>query len=190
MSGENENTRKRILTSVGQGGMLNKKSINSLLEADPSLSTNSQFMAAVKNVKGTNGITFLMEAAKAGNVPRLQELLSFGANVNIQDNRGKPALAYAVEGGHPEAVRFLMSVSDTEEVEIAKLRVNMRLAKIDVDLDPRSGFKGNTQQLRAEKATLTQIHEILSAAPFPRGGGSTRKTRSRKRKTRKMKNRR
>jgi hypothetical protein len=82
-----------------------------------------------------------------------------------------------------------MSVSDTEEVEIAKLRVSMRLAKIDVDLDPRSGFKGNTQRLRDEKATLTQIHEILSAAPFPRGG-SSRKTRSRKRKTRKMKNRR
>jgi len=56
MSGENENTRKRIFTSVAQGGLLNKKSINSLLEADPSLTTNSQVMAAVKNVKGANAM--------------------------------------------------------------------------------------------------------------------------------------
>ena len=79
--------------------------------------------------------------------------------------------------------------SDLEDIEMCLLRVNNRIAKIDVDLNPQSGFKGNSEMLRTEKAPLIEIREILAAATPPAasssllpggGGGSNRKRKSRK----------
>jgi ankyrin repeat protein len=128
-----------------------------------------------------------MHAAFIGDVPRLQELMGFGENVKSQNNRGKTALSYAIQGGKLEAVRFLVRYADLEDMEMGKLRINNRIAKIDVDLDPRSGFKGNSEMLRTEKATLNEIYEILTgaitaASQFPRGGSQPRKEHRKSRK--------
>lgn len=180
---------KAVFSSLTQGKILNSKSLGSLLEADPSLSRNNQMMSAGKSVKGPRGRTRLMHAAFIGDLSRLQELMSFGENVKNQNNRGKTALRYAIEGGKPEAVRFLVPFSDLEDIEMCLLRVNNRIAKIDVDLNPQSGFKGNSEMLRTEKAALIEIREILAAATPPAatssllpggGGGSNRKRKSRK----------
>ena len=180
---------KAVFSSLTQGKILNSKSLGALLEADPSLSRNNQMMSAGKSVKGPRGRTRLMHAAFIGDLSRLQELMSFGENVKNQNNRGKTALRYAIEGGKPEAVRFLVPFSDLEDIEMCLLRVNNRIAKIDVDLNPQSGFKGNSEMLRTEKAPLIEIREILAAATPPAasssllpggGGGSNRKRKSRK----------
>lgn len=192
---------KAVFSSLTQGKILNSKSLGALLEADPSLSHNNQMMSAGKSVKGPRGRTRLMHAAFIGDLSRLQELMSFGENVKNQNNRGKTALRYAIEGGKPEAVRFLVPFSDLEDIEMCLLRVNNRIAKIDVDLNPQSGFKGNSEMLRTEKAPLIEIREILAAATPPAasssllpggggGGGSNRKTRKRgNRKNRKSRSR-
>ena len=186
---------KAVFSSLTQGKILNSKSLGSLLEADPSLSRNNQMMSAGKSVKGPRGRTRLMHAAFIGDLSRLQELMSFGENVKNQNNRGKTALRYAIEGGKPEAVRLLVPFSDLEDIEMCLLRVNNRIAKIDVDLNPQSGFKGNSEMLRTEKAPLIEIREILAAAIppaassslLPGGGGGGSSSSKRKRKSRKGK---
>ena len=191
MSEGNENTKKQVFTSLAQQGLLTRKNTKTLFKVDPSLRKNVQFMAAVKNQKGPKGRTSLMHAAKIGNIERLEELVGFGANLDIEDKRGKTALIYAIEGRQLEAIRFL--VDHGADRDSAILRINMLLTKIDVDLDPRSGFKGNSEMLNAEKEYLKGILKILKPTPpastsslLPGGGSSSNR---KARKTRKRGNR-
>ena len=193
---EGNETKKQVFTSLAQQGLLTRKNVKAIFKVDPSLRKNVQFMAAVKNLKGPKGRTSLMHAAKIGDIERLEELVRFGANLDIEDKRGKTALIYAIEGRQVDSIRFL--VDHKADRDSAILRINMLLTKIDVDLDPRSGFKGNSEMLNAEKEYLKGILEILKPAPpaassslLPGGGGgSNRKTRKRgNRKSRKSNSR-
>jgi ankyrin repeat protein len=97
-----------VFTSLVQDKMLNSKSLSSLLQAFRGLSKNSQMMSAGKYVKGKLGRIRLMHAALMGDVPRLQELISFGENVNSEDDNGFTALTWAAFAGRIEAVRALL----------------------------------------------------------------------------------
>ena len=50
----------------------------------------------------------LMLAAKNGDLPTVQALLSHGANVNLADNKGRTALMLAAENGHLAIVQTLL----------------------------------------------------------------------------------
>jgi hypothetical protein len=55
------------------------------------------------------GETMLMRAAGEGNVSRVRNLLTRGAEVNDKDNGGRTALMKAVAGGHAAVVRLLLA---------------------------------------------------------------------------------
>ena len=54
-----------------------------------------------------NGCTATILAAKNGHKDVVQFLINFGAKINEQDNSGKTALDYAIEGGHNETMELL-----------------------------------------------------------------------------------
>lgn len=77
----------------------------------------------------SSGEQLRAEAAK-GNISRLQELLSAGADVNAKDSSGVTALMEAVHAGQVEAVKFLISrgadvntTADRDGVQITPLSV-------------------------------------------------------------------
>ena len=51
----------------------------------------------------------LLQAAKDGNINKVKELLSEGANVNAKDSNGKTALMYAAEKGYLDIVKLLVN---------------------------------------------------------------------------------
>ena len=55
----------------------------------------------------SNWDILLIQAARQGNLARVQALLSQGANVNATDVQNTTALIYAVQGGHREIVAIL-----------------------------------------------------------------------------------
>ncbi|MDJ0565930.1 MAG: ankyrin repeat domain-containing protein, partial [Microcystis sp. M49629_WE12] len=55
----------------------------------------------------SNWDILLIQAARQGNLARVQALLSQGANVNATDGQNTTALIYAVQGGHREIVAIL-----------------------------------------------------------------------------------
>lgn len=57
---------------------------------------------------GQNGFTELMCAAALGEIDRLKELLTYGANVNSVDHDGATALMRAARSGHAEAVDLIL----------------------------------------------------------------------------------
>ena len=54
-----------------------------------------------------NDLTALMWAAAYGHTGTVKLLLGRGADAGARDNRGKTALAMAVEGGHKETEQLL-----------------------------------------------------------------------------------
>lgn len=66
-----------------------------------------QFGADLDQVDKLYGWTPLVHAASEGNVPCLQELLSVGANPNIVDEKGLPAMYYAAWEGHLACMKLL-----------------------------------------------------------------------------------
>ena len=54
------------------------------------------------------GITDLMEAAAAGNLRRIDELLETGVNINTIDINGRTALSNAAGAGYTPVVRHLI----------------------------------------------------------------------------------
>jgi len=108
---KNENTKKakalNVLTRVAQSGMLSGKNTSAVLLTLPELRLNSQFMGAVKGVKGSGGRTRVMYAAFTGNMDELQKLVT-AKNVNDTDITGQTALLFATFQEHADAVRFLV----------------------------------------------------------------------------------
>jgi ankyrin repeat protein len=66
-------------------------------------------LAAGENPKAKydNDLTALMWAAAYGHTATAKVLLERGAEVGARDNRGKSALAMALEGGHKETEALL-----------------------------------------------------------------------------------
>jgi len=65
---------------------------------------------ATVNLRGDNGFTALMYAARNGNTPVVNALLSNGAAVNVADNEGETALMKAAAAScNEETVRALLS---------------------------------------------------------------------------------
>jgi len=102
-----QNRAANILSRVAQSRMLNGSSTGAVLEALPPLSLNTQFMGAVKGVRGPGGRTRVMYAAFTGNMEKLRELVN-GANVNEADITGQTPLIFAAFEEHMDAVRFLV----------------------------------------------------------------------------------
>ena len=55
-----------------------------------------------------NGRTKLMNASREGNLKKVKQLLSEGADVNKKSKYGVNSLGYAVEEGHLEVVKALI----------------------------------------------------------------------------------
>ncbi|KAK3314966.1 SPX domain-containing protein [Apodospora peruviana] len=66
-----------------------------------------QYGADLDQIDKLYGWTPLVHAASEGNVPCLQALLDVGANSDILDEKGLPALYYAAWEGHLECMRLL-----------------------------------------------------------------------------------
>ena len=54
------------------------------------------------------GESTLMRAAQQGNLAAVDAELAAGSDVNLQDRRGRTALAYAIANGHEEIVKVLL----------------------------------------------------------------------------------
>lgn len=67
-----------------------------------------QFGADLDQIDKLYGWTPLVHAASEGNVPCLRALLDEGANPNILDEKGLPALYYAAWEGHLECMNLLI----------------------------------------------------------------------------------
>jgi ankyrin repeat protein len=61
------------------------------------------------NVVDRHGHTALMEAAKAGDVETVKDLLHRGAEVDARSEKSKTALHYAAANGHVEVVKILLA---------------------------------------------------------------------------------
>lgn len=114
MSENNEKNKKtkkakalNVLTRVAQSKMLSGKNTSAVLLALPELRLDTQFMGAVKGVKGAGGRTRVMYAAFTGNMDELQKLVT-AKNVNDADITGQTALLFATFQEHVDAVRFLV----------------------------------------------------------------------------------
>jgi len=71
------------------------------------LSLLKQHGADLDQIDRLYGWTPLVHAASEGNVPCLQELLNVGANPNILDEKGLPAVYYAAWEGHLTCMQLL-----------------------------------------------------------------------------------
>lgn len=60
------------------------------------------------NAKGKNGHTQLMDAAKAGQLDQITDLLQRGADITASSDKGKTALHYAAANGQTAAVKLLV----------------------------------------------------------------------------------
>lgn len=87
--------------------------------------TQGRSDAASHEAATTSAPLTLVEAADAGDVDRLREMLSAGADVNTPDAEGMTLLMRAARGGHLEAVFLLLdfganpSIADTGKMTAA-----------------------------------------------------------------------
>lgn len=86
-------------------------------------------------------LTDLMQAAGAGDLGRLQELIRYGVNVNERSLNGSTALMFAARNNHVDVVRLLLAAGADSQI------------KTD---------KGNTAHNFAAKAGHQQVLQILS----------------------------
>jgi len=82
-----------------------------------------------------------MQAAGAGDVARLHELIQYGADVNQQTPSGNTALMYAARNNHLEAVKLLLEVGTNPHIKTER---------------------GNTARTFAEKAGHRHVVELLA----------------------------
>lgn len=74
------------------------------------------------NVKNEKGNTPLIISASLGDVPSVQSLMAYRADVNAANNDGNTALIYAARYNHPEIIRELLKPQTMQ----APLDVNMQ----------------------------------------------------------------
>ena len=75
------------------------KFINSVKTATPDQIVEMLGNGADINTKGRKGITPLMSALEANNIPAIKLILDNGPDINAADNNGKTVLMYALEYG-------------------------------------------------------------------------------------------
>ena len=51
----------------------------------------------------------LIEAAKQGDIQKVTDFVTLGANIDAQDNQGRTPLKWAIENKHPEVVVVLLN---------------------------------------------------------------------------------
>jgi len=73
----------------------------------------------------------LLQAAKQGNLKKLNELLSKGADVNAKDGNGNSVLLYAIKHNKVEAVNFLLSKGANLEAKNKNIRTPLMFAIIE-----------------------------------------------------------
>lgn len=61
------------------------------------------------NAKNRHGHTALMDAAKAGDLDAVTDLLARGADITARSEKNKTALHYAAANGHVDVVKLLIS---------------------------------------------------------------------------------
>lgn len=72
------------------------------------------------NAVDRHGHTALMQAAKAGDIETVKDLLHRGAALDTRSEKGKTALHYAAANGHVEVVKLLLAQGaeiDARDVE-------------------------------------------------------------------------
>jgi ankyrin repeat protein len=114
-------------------------------------------------VKGPNGETMLMLAARNGNPQAVQVLLEAGAEVNARETiRGTTALMWAIEQKHPEAVKVLLAGGADHSAKSGGAglprnymanRVNLRAVELAQDRRRRAAAAGITYD---EQLTIDQ----------------------------------
>ena len=63
----------------------------------------------------------LIEAAKSGDVERVEQALAAGADVDSRDAAGATALMFAAHGGHLDAVQALIAAGKPPKVAITAI---------------------------------------------------------------------
>lgn len=120
----------------------------------------------------------LHEAARTGNLQRVQELINTGANVNEIDKRGDTPLVCAIANHQPEIVQFLVGGGGADVNEYtegytslsrAVLRGNLDIVKIllntpDIDVNQCNGDGETPFSLSIKQAGLHQKNKEDDAA--------------------------
>lgn len=114
------------------------------------------------NAVDRHGHTALMQAAKAGEVEAVKDLLHRGAALDARSEKGKTALHYAAAHGHVEVVRLLLEKGAEIDARDLEWHTPLMLAAIygcnhtvqalvQAGADPAIKTKaGNTAMLYAE----------------------------------------
>ena len=100
----------------------------------------------------------LLKAATAGEVAKVERLLTKGADVNARDQDGRTALMMAALGGHTETVKALMAAAVQGHTEIVEVLID---AGADVNAKDQDGA---TALMLAKSKGHTEIVEILKQA--------------------------
>ncbi|KAI1817144.1 hypothetical protein GGS20DRAFT_102228 [Poronia punctata] len=96
-----------------------------------------QYGADLDQIDKLYGWTPLVHAASEGNVPCLQELLNVGADPNILDEKGLPAVYYAAWEGHLTCMQLLTPYQkDKTETSVEMQDAGTLLAPIDSGTGP------------------------------------------------------
>jgi serine/threonine protein kinase/ankyrin repeat protein len=121
------------------------------------------------------GESALHLAARAGNVPLLQWLLSYGMDESVRTRDGKSALDYADAAGHSQVLGFLKDWRSSKAstvrtkraasdamLEAASRNVDALKKQIEGGIDPASrDAAGNTALHKAAKASQTECVKYL-----------------------------
>jgi ankyrin repeat protein len=97
-----------VIVMCAQNGFSNE--VLPFIHLDRSFNVDAQLWGAMKNVKNSRGKTHLMHACAIGNMPKVNFLLSLGADITLVDNLYKTLLMYATQYGHLDIVDRLLTL--------------------------------------------------------------------------------
>ena len=117
--------------------------VERLLAADPE----------ARERPGADGLRPLAIAARVGNVPVVESLLSAGAKIDARDATGRTALHHAAAEGRVEAIEVLLNAGADRTIEDADDRTPLRLA---------------AAMKRSDAANAIRFHAAKRAVPSPR----------------------
>ena len=100
--------------------------------------------------------TALLEAARAGDLSRIQQLLTDGADPNAADSNAATALMWAVHSGNLAAARYLIDYGADPR----------RKGVIWLDMT-RTGYSGNLTGVAARKGFLALLRYLIEEVGIP-----------------------